>query len=337
MTSISSYALTTAPRLSVAQAQAALSTAQVELSSGRLADIGLGLGSATGSYISLNTQQSRLQAITASNSTTATTLTTANSVLDALRTTATSFLASLTQSSGAGSVPGTLVNTATANLNSLISSLNTTVGGASLFGGIKSGEVPISADKASATQNQVTVSNAFSGTDTSAISKDAMQSYLGGAFAGVFEGSSWSSASDTLPTAQISSTASDTVQTSVSANNDAFRQLAQAYTMVQNFSGSGFSSDANQAVITAATQLVTSAIAGLTSAQASIGLSQTAVSNANDRMSSQIDYLSTQSTNMVSVDPSLLSTQISGLQTQIQASYEITSQLQQLSLVNYLK
>ncbi len=151
----------------------------------------------------------------------------------------------------------------------------------------------------------------------------------------MFEGASWSSASDTLPTAQISTT--ETVATSVSANNEAFRQLAQAYTMVQNFTGSGFSSDVNQSVIATATSLVTSAIAGLTSAQAGIGLSQTAVSNANDRMSAQIDYLSTQSTNMVSVDPSLLSTQISGLQTQIQASYEITSQLQQLSLVNYLK
>jgi flagellar hook-associated protein 3 FlgL len=54
-------------------------------------------------------------------------------------------------------------------------------------------------------------------------------------------------------------------------------------------------------------------------------------------MSSQIDYLSTQSSDMIAVDPSVLSTQISGLQTQIQASYEITSELQQLSLVNYLK
>lgn len=61
------------------------------------------------------------------------------------------------------------------------------------------------------------------------------------------------------------------------------------------------------------------------------------MSDANDRMTTQIGYLSTQSSDLVGVDPSALATRISGLQTQIQASYEITSQLQQLSLVNYLK
>ena len=54
-------------------------------------------------------------------------------------------------------------------------------------------------------------------------------------------------------------------------------------------------------------------------------------------MAAQVTYLTTRSAGLVGVDPATLSTQISGLQTQIQASYEITSQLQQLSLVNYLK
>ncbi len=347
MTSISSYALTTAPRQTVSQAQAALSKAQVELSSGKLADIGLGLGGATGGYISLNAQQSRLQAIKDSNSTTTTTLTTANSVLDSLRTTATSFLASLTQSSGTGSVAGTLVATATANLASLTSSLNTSVDGTAIFGGINSGVAPMTAytaGSAAKTQVDQSFATAFPGlsqssTSASTISGADMKTYLDGAFAGLFSSSTyagtWSAASDTPPTAQISTT--ETIQTSVSANSDAFRQLAQAYTMVQEFGGSNFSSDAGQAVIARATSLVTSAMTGLTDAQAGIGLSQTAVSNANDRMTSQIDYLSTQSSALVEVDPSVLSTRISGLQTQIQASYEITSQLQQLSLVNYLK
>ncbi len=74
MTGISSYALTASPRLTVTQAQAALSKAQVELSCGKLADIGLGLGSGTGTYVSLGAQASRLQSIKDSNSTTATTL-----------------------------------------------------------------------------------------------------------------------------------------------------------------------------------------------------------------------------------------------------------------------
>ena len=54
-------------------------------------------------------------------------------------------------------------------------------------------------------------------------------------------------------------------------------------------------------------------------------------------VAAQIGYLSTRAGGMVDVDASALATQLSGLQSQIQASYEVTSQLQQLSLVNYLK
>ena len=347
MTSISSYALAASPRLVVAQAQAALSKAQVELSSGgRLADIGLGLGSTTGTYLSLNAQQSRLQAIQSSNATTAATLTASTTALDTLRITASSFLTSLTQASSSGTAAGTLVTTAASNLDTLTSTLNTTVSGQAIFAGIDSDVQPMTAyTSGSAPKAAVdgSFSTAFGTTpdspSASTISGSDMQAYLQGAFADLFSASNyqgtWSSASDTVPTAQISTT--ETVATSVSANAEPLRQLAQAYTMVKAFGGTNFGSAAGQAVISAATQLVSSAVAGLTAAQAGIGLSQSAVSAANDRMTTQVNYLSTQSSAMVDVDVSTLSTQISGLQTQIQASYEVTSQLQQLSLVNYLK
>ncbi|WP_237479979.1 flagellar hook-associated family protein [Lichenibacterium dinghuense] len=342
MTSISSYALTASPRLTVMQAQAALSKAQVELSSGKLADIGLGLGSSTGTYVSLGAQASRLQSIKDSNATTATTLTAATTGLDALRTTASAFLASLTQAASAGSTQGALVTTASANLDALTSTLNTTVGGNAIFAGIDSADPPMTAYTAgSPAQTAVSGSYAatFNGQDPSTITQAQMQSYLGGSFANLFTAAqyeqTWSTASDTVATAQISTT--ETVATSVSANADPFRQLAQAYTMVKEYGGSDMGSGAAKAVIASATQLVSTALAGLTSLEAGVGQSQSAVSDANDRMTTQIGYLSTQSSDLVGVDPSALATRISGLQTQIQASYEITSQLQQLSLVNYLK
>ncbi len=356
MTSISSYAITAAPRLTVMQAQAALSKAQVELSSGKMADIGLGLGSSTGAYVSLSAQQNRLTSIQSSNATTAATLTAATTALDALRTTASSFLASLTQAASSGSTAGNLVTTAGSNLDALTSTLNTTVSGQAIFGGLNSDVQPMTAyTSGSSTGAGKAVSDSyaatFNGQDPSTITQSQMQSYLTGTgstdFATVFDpanyAKNWSTASldaqgnPTVPTAQISATASDVVNTSVSASDASFRQLAQAYTMVKEFGGSNLSSGAGQAVLAAATSLVSSAMAGLTQAQAGIGLSQTAVSDANDRMTTQIDYLSSQADAMVAVDPSALSTRISGLQTQIQASYEITSQLQQLSLVNYLK
>ena len=88
------------------QAQAALSIDQVELSSGRFADVGLGLGSATGSYLSLSAQGSRLQAIKDSNGTTSSTLTAATTAMDALRSTASAFFASLTTAASSSSTAG---------------------------------------------------------------------------------------------------------------------------------------------------------------------------------------------------------------------------------------
>ncbi len=175
--------------------------------------------------------------------------------------------------------------------------------------------------------------------DAGSISGADMQTFLAGSFSSLFNASSfsstWSSASDTVVSSRISTT--ETVNSSVSANDQPFRQLAQAYTMVKEFGASNLNSAAGQAVLASATQLVSSAISGLTDIESGVGVSQAAVSDANDTMSTQINFLSSQASALVAVDPSILATQISELQTQIQASYEVTSQLQQLSLVSYLK
>ena len=66
------------------QAQASLAKAQQELSSGRMADIGLGLGAASGQLISLSEQQSRLQSLTDSNALATTRLSATSSAIGAL-------------------------------------------------------------------------------------------------------------------------------------------------------------------------------------------------------------------------------------------------------------
>ncbi len=81
-----------------------------------------------------------------------------------------------------------------------------------------------------------------------------MQSFLNNQFAPLFQGanwtSDWSSASNTTISSQISE--SQTVTTSVSANQSAFQDLAQAYTMVANLGTQNLSADALNAVVTTA-------------------------------------------------------------------------------------
>ena len=185
-------------------------------------------------------------------------------------------------------------------------------------------------------------SSAFGVSQTSAgvssISGAAMQNFLDTQFAPLFQGanwtSAWSSASDQTLTAQIAP--KQTQNTSISANQPAFQQLAQVYTMLSDFGTQNLSQGAYQAVVSTARTTLTSAIAGLTNLQASVGEIQSSVSSANIQMSLQMNVLSTQVSNLESVNTYEASTRVTELQTQIELSYSLTSQLQQLSLVKFL-
>ena len=223
----------------------------------------------------------------------------------------------------------------------------TTVAGQAIFGGLNTDGVPVttySASPASANKQAVDAafSAAFGTAQTSAaagaITPADMTSFLSGSFAGLFDASSfgatWSAASDQTQSTQISS--SQTISTSVSANNAAFRGLAQAYTMVSELTGTNVSAATQQAVVQSAIGVMNTAIAGLTTTQASVGIAQNAITDANTRLSAQTTLLANDNTDLTSVDVYALNTKISALQTQIEASYKLTSTLQQLSLVNYL-
>lgn len=347
MVFISTQSLMSISRNAVMQSQSDFAKVQTELSSGKKADVGLSLGSGTSLLLSLNAQASRLQSYTDDNAVATTRLTATTSGINTLQTTATNFLSTLSTANPNSASISALLSASQSNLSAMTSVLNTTVGGAYIFGGINSDKQPIAAYTASpASANKQAVDDSFMATfgfsQTSAsatsVTADQMQSYLDTNFAALFSSSgfasTWSSASDTPIASQISP--NETANTSVSANQQAFRTLAQAYTMVSEFAGQNLSAAASQVVINHALEMVSGAVTGLTNLSAGVGVVQNAVSDANDRMASQIDLLDTQSGTMQGVDQTALSIQVTTLQTQIQASYEITAKLKNLSMVNYM-
>lgn len=342
---ISSYSISSALRQSVLNAQKNLATAEQEVSTGTYANVGLQLGESTSQDLSLRSEESMLETITATNGMVSTRLSSTQTILGNLQKNAQNFLNSLISSTGTTSA-GSLQSAAQVNLQSLVSSLNTSVSGQYIFGGINSGTQPITDYYAAGSANQAAVDSAFSSTfgfsqssaSVSSITGTQMQSFLDTQFPALFQGSNWtsdwSSASDTAISSQISDT--QTADTSVSANQSAFQDLAQAYAMVANLGTQNLSADALNAVTTTATALVQKAITGLTSTQVSVGLVQSNVSNATDQMSVQMSILTTQINNLEDVNPYEASTQVTNLQTQIETAYSLTAQLQKLSLVNYL-
>ena len=345
MTYISSTSLLSSLRTSVLQAQTQLSQDQTEISTGTLADVGLSLGAGTGNELSLKSQIDELNGYSDGNNSATTRLSSTTNVLSTLVSSAQSMSASLITASTSGGTTAALQTTATDALKSLISGLNTSVAGESIFGGINTIAVPVADYFSNSTSApKQAVDNAFQGyltsqgTTASSISGSQMQSFLSNQFAALFSDTNWqgtwSSASDT--TMQSTIAPSQTTSTSVSANNTAFRQITEAYTMLSEFSGSNLSSSAVSAVVSTASQLLNSGTSSLIDLQDTVGATQDAISSANSQISSQVSVLQSNVSDLDSVDTYSLSSQVTALQTQLEASYELTSRLQALSLTNYL-
>ena len=286
----------------VMQAQASLTTAMTEELTGQYADLGLQLGDQSGYGLSLKEQVGQLQTLTSGNSLVSTNLSTAQNALSAIQSSAQTTLNDLVAWTPSANSGASLQNMGQSALRSLIASANTTSGDQYVFGGINSAVAPM-ADYYStpASAAKTAIDQAFQTTfgvlpsDPGAanISTSAMQSFLSGPFAALFQGASWSadwsSASSVNTSAEIAP--GQTVTTSTNANQPGFQQLAQAYAMLSEFGGSELSGDAQQAVATAASSLVSQGVNSMVDVQAELGSTQSAVTNTNSSMSSQLTIL----------------------------------------------
>jgi len=344
--SVSSKYLASSLVLPVTQAQAALTTAMTEESTGEYADLGLQLGDQSGYELSLKEQVQQLQTLTAGNGLVSTNLSTAQNALSAMSSSAQSTLNDLIAWTPSANSGASLQTTGQSALQGLIASANATSGDQYVFGGINSSVAPMADYYSTPTAAKTAVDNAFQTafgvlpTDPAAasITPAQMQAFLSGPFAALFSGSNWtslwSSASSTNTTAEIAP--GQTVATSTNANQPAFSELAQAYTMLSEFGGSELSPSAQQAVASAATSLITQGQASLTDTQTTLGATQSAVTNANSSMSAQLTLLQKQVDGLDNVDQNATAAQISSLTNQIQMAYELTARLQQLNLAQYL-
>jgi flagellar hook-associated protein 3 FlgL len=342
-TFVSTSYLGTALLPTIAQTQSSLANLEVESSTGQYADLGLQLGDQSGYELSLKNQNDLLQTLTTGNSIVTTNLTTAQDALNSVLTEAQDAASSLTAwTSGAANAGETLQNLGVNALQSLIATTNTTSNGQYVFGGVNSSVAPMADYSTAQNTIETAFQNYFGFAPTDAAAADVtasqMQTFLTGTFAALFSGSSWtsnwSSASSANQTAQIAP--GETIDVSSNANQAGFQQLTEAYAMLAGFGGSQLSSAAQQAVATTATSLVTQGVSSITATEAGVGASLRRVTDANSSMSSQMTILETQIGNLDNVDTSAVATQLNTLSTQLQTAYELTAQLQKLSLAQYL-
>ena len=349
MTSVSpsSLSISETLRSSVQRLQSELTKKQTELASGKLADTGLVLGNRTGQINAVQQQQDRLKTYSDTNALAGTRLEASQTALDSISTTAQGFLGNLIAGQGANVDPKLVGAQAAAALQSLIPTLNTSVNGEYIFAGIKTDVKPIadypgSPAGAAKTAVDTAFQTAFgvlpSDPAASSITPAALSSFLDTQFASLFDATSFrgtfSTASDTPVQSAISS--SQTVETSTSANAPAFRKLFQVYTLVSELSTGNLSADAYAVVISKATKSAGETVPAVASVQSALGVSQAAITSTGKRLSLQQDILTKSLGALQDVDPYETNTRINALTTQIEASYSLTSRLQQLSLLKYL-
>ncbi len=343
----STRSLDDANRLNILKLQSQLVTAQQELSSGRLADVGLTLGGRTSETVSLRQQYARLTTIKETNSTVTTRLDVTQTTLQSFSDTAQKFISTLLGSRDTDVGPSVSQGEAKANLVALMDGLNSTLGGQYLFGGTNTTTQPIADYYGTPTAaSRQAVTDAFTtafGTAPSdpannGITKASMQAFLDGPFANLFEQPSWSGDWSTASDQNLKSRIStfEQLDTSTNANEDAYRKLAKAYTMVADLGPEALNRDAYGAVVDSAVKIAGDAIQDLAKVQARLGTAQARVASSNDQMAAQINVMNTQINNLETVDPYEASTRVTTLLTQLQTAYSLTARVQQLSILNFL-
>jgi flagellar hook-associated protein 3 FlgL len=95
-------------------------------------------------------------------------------------------------------------------------------------------------------------------------------------------------------------------------------------------------SAADQANVTTAGQMLDQALQSLTTMRGTVGLQEAQLNSAQTEHQNTINIAQNGVSNIVSVDQATAITQLQTLETQLQASFTATSQIEKLSLVNFL-
>jgi len=350
ITSVSSATLSGILSNSVSRMQSQMVVLETENTTGRLADVGLSLGAGSGAVIVLHQQMADLDSLTSSNAMVTTQLDTAANALTNLQKVSSGVLSqSIMGSSVAPQSTGAmaLAQAASGALNTFTSMANANTGGTYVFGGQNTG----SAAMESYTPNvQAAVQDAFyqyfgfhvdDTAQVNAISSADMTGFLNSSqftdlFSANWSGATgvWSNASSTALSNRVST--NQTITTSITANDPAFRNMAQGLTMLSEFGGLNLNASAYATLVTAAQSVLNTGNNQMIEAAAAVGTMQNTVSQATSAISLQQDVLTQQINAKETVDSYKVATEVTALSNQLQVAYSLTSQLHKLSLVNFL-
>lgn len=137
-----------------------------------------------------------------------------------------------------------------------------------------------------------------------------------------------------IPPVQIDTQVS--VNYGITADNPAFEQIIRALNFIAQSGSFSSTSPTDQANVTLAGQMLSNATQALTGIAGNLALQQAQLNTTQTTLQSTINIAQNGISNIVSVNQATAITQLQNLETQMEASYTATSEIQKLSLVNYL-
>jgi flagellar hook-associated protein 3 FlgL len=346
-TAISTSTMSALTQMSVVRLQARLGTAQGELASGRMANIGLAIGAQLGLSVSLRQTLDTLSAFSSSNAVVSTRLDATQVALTSIAATGSGVASSLFTTLTTGTSASVLRQSASQALSGIADILNSSTGGDYLFSGENSSVKPLqSFDQTPPSSARQALADAFrsafgvaAGSPGAAtITPERMTHFLDNQFAVQFDDAhwkaNWSAAGDHALQSQVST--NEIVASSVTANEPAVRNIASALSMLAGLGIDTLNAETRKTVIGAAERTLQTGMTGIAELQSSVGVTQNTVSDARDRMTRAASLLTSRVSDLESVDPAQLAIEINSLKTLLEATYSLTAQLQNLSLVKYL-
>lgn len=346
---ISNLAVQSAMRSTINSVQNELVHAQKEVVTGQLYNIGETLGGTTTRALDLRRERDMMDNLMATNSVVTQRLSSSQMALETISDAGQTALNTYVALAGStdSTQLATAVQTLTNVVDQMVDAANTSVNGEYIFAGINTDVKPMGDYMTDETGARTAFDTAFTSyfgftkadPQTEFITPTQMQGFFDVALEPMFTGgpewgTTWSTASDTPMSSRISRT--EVVQSSVSINQDGFKQLAYATVIGIELLNLPISSDTRAVVSNKAIDFMGKAIYGVDSQRGLLGLSENRVSMANEVLQAQVDIVKLNLDDLEGVDVYAASTKITALTNQMEISYNLTARISQLSLVNYV-
>ncbi len=340
----------------VSQATLALQKAGQELSTGLKADLFADLGPRASIALTLRAREENTQAYTTSNALLESKLEAMLASVDAVRNQTGDVLEiSLVSSSSPSLGADALQAQARAALESTIATMNTSYNGDHLFSGTASDQAPLTrwgeVSARTGLSPEEVLSDIVGTGPTTVAEADAMISEIEAFFASansadpdrnfeatMFNGTPLLNASGD-PSNRITARINEGQELvyGVQANDEPFRETLKGLAMLSLVDVSQIGDSATYTRwMEAVNASLSSGSQGALESSSSIGFNQQVVATTQEQLNDMSLVQRTQISNFESVDPYEAATMVSSLETQLQASYNVTARLSQLSLLNYL-